>query len=321
MAEIMYNTLKSLNRKTVPFGIGTWSLAGPLKYGKMNIGRGNVNKSKIREVLNFANMQGLNFIDTADSYGLGKVEESLGRIFSNKDIIICTKFGNVFTNGVYYQDFSIEYLKKCINNSLTRLKKKSIDIMLFHSPPDDYSWKNYDNEALSSILKEGKVKAFGVSCKSYKGAINCMESGFGQVIEVIYNLLDRRIENMVLPLAEKYGYDVIIKVPLAHGMLGGKLSRSDFIEGDHRLNFTDQEYEWINNARKKLSFLDELPGGIIVSALRFSMTPKQNTVVVPGVHKKEHINIIRQAMLLGPLDDKYIKMINTSLPKTYLGWN
>jgi aryl-alcohol dehydrogenase-like predicted oxidoreductase len=192
--------------------------------------------------------------------------------------------------------------------------------MLFHSPPDNFPWQNYDNEALSLIFKEGKVKAFGVSCKSYKGAINCMENRFGQVIEVIYNVLDRRIENKVLPLAEKYEYDVIIKAPLLHGMVEKKSSRSEFIIGDHRLNFTDREYNWINNARKKLSFLDELPGGIIVSALRFVMAPKQNTIVVPGVHKKEHINMIRQAMLLGPLDNKYIKIKNKTLPKTYLGW-
>ena len=74
------------------------------------------------------------------------------------------------------------------------------------------------------ILKEGKVKAFGVSCKSYKGAINCMKNKVGQVIEVTYNVLDRRIENKVLPLAKKYEYDVIIKVPLLHGMLGKKSS-------------------------------------------------------------------------------------------------
>jgi len=316
----MFNTLKSLDKQTLPFGIGTWSLAGPIKYGKMNIGRGNINKSKIREVLTYANTQGLNFIDTADSYGLGKVEESIGEILNNKDIIICTKFGNVFNNGIYYQDFSIENLKKSINKSLRRLKRKSIDIMLFHSPPDNFPWKNYDNEALSLILKEGKVKAFGVSCKSYKGAINCMKNKFGQVLEVTYNVLDRRIENKVLPLAKKHGYDVIIKVPLLHGMLGKRSSRSEFISGDHRLNFTDQEYNWINNARKKLSFLDELPGGMIVSALRFAMTPKQNTIVVPGIHKKEHVNMIRQAILLGPLDNKYIKIINKTLPKTYLGW-
>ena len=119
----MFNTLKSLDKQTPHFGKGTWSLAGPIKYGKMNIGRGNINKSKIREVLTYANTQGLNFVDTADSYGLGKVEESISEILNNKDIIICTKFGNVFNNGIYYQDFSKENLKKCINKSLRRLKK------------------------------------------------------------------------------------------------------------------------------------------------------------------------------------------------------
>jgi aryl-alcohol dehydrogenase-like predicted oxidoreductase len=123
ISETRFNTLKSLDRQTLPFGVGTWSLAGPIKYGKMNIGRGNVNKSKIREVLTFANTQGLNFVDTADSYGLGKVEESIGKILNNKDIIICTKFGYVFNNGISYQDFSIENLKICINKSLRRLKK------------------------------------------------------------------------------------------------------------------------------------------------------------------------------------------------------
>ena len=75
ISETRFNILKSLDRQTLSFGVGTWSLAGPIKYGKMNIDRGNVNKSKIREVLNFANMQGINFVGKADSYGLGKVDD------------------------------------------------------------------------------------------------------------------------------------------------------------------------------------------------------------------------------------------------------
>ena len=67
-------------------------------WGQMGGRLGTQIQSKIREVLNFANTQGLNFVDTADSYGLGKVEESIGKTLSNKDVIICTKFGNVFNN-------------------------------------------------------------------------------------------------------------------------------------------------------------------------------------------------------------------------------
>jgi len=70
-----------------------------------------------------------------------------------------------------------------------------------------------------------------------------------------------------------------------------------------------------------LKVLDKFSGEIIVSALRFAMTPRQVTVVVPGINRTSHIDMIKKAMLLGPLDHLQIRKINKLVPCTYTGWN
>jgi aryl-alcohol dehydrogenase-like predicted oxidoreductase len=224
-------------------GFGAWGISGR--------DWGNTDDQNSRKAIHAAFDAGVNFIDTADVYGFGHSEELIRQVLDerhDKDkIVIASKAGNNFYPYIgqnhkvtpFNNDYSIKHLEFAVEQSLKRLNVDVLDILQLHSPGLDILEKDEPWLALERLKKAGKIKYAGWSVQSFMESAQAhileRHHKLLDVIQVRYNLLEREAENVLLPLALKYGTGVIVRIPLLFGVLSGKFNReTTFGENDHR---------------------------------------------------------------------------------------
>ena len=314
------------NQLTSRVGFGTWQFGGPNVVNSQPTGWGEVNKAEAIRAVHTALEQGINFFDTADSYGRGQSEELLQEAFRQKpspNVLVCTKFGNrQLSDGQPVQEYSATWLTEAVEDSLRRLGRDTIDVLLLHSPPDAFDWSTYDTQPFENLKLTGKIRAYGVSSRSVYGARRVMEAGFGSVLEVIYNALDRRAEDLLFTAVNADKYFFIGRVPLASGFLNpAYLTQTPvFAPDQYRHYLPARDRDWLLNAARKLAFLDELPGGLATSALRFSLTNKAVGVIIPGMRNEKQVLANCRAEVLGPLSDEWMARVREAVPDVAEHW-
>ncbi|MHA8063916.1 aldo/keto reductase [Aquirufa aurantiipilula] len=308
-------------------GLGTWQLGGPNMVQGKAMGWGEISEEESLAILSAALEAGIQFIDTADSYGKGLSEVIVGKALQAatypQDIIVCTKFGNVYLpDGTTGQDFSSEHLYASVKASLQRLQREHIDILLMHSPPDNFDWANYDRSPLEDLISQGLIRQYGVSSKSVYGAKRVMDAGFGSVIEVIYNALDRRVDEILGQHPNMSNYDIIGRVPLGSGFLSDRLliEEPNFGEDDYRSHMADRDKNWMLDNARKLAFLAALPGGLSANALRFTLQNPIISVVIPGARSVNQVKSNIMASNLDALSQELIQRIEQSVPSVPDWW-
>ena len=244
---------------------------------------------------------GINFFDTADTYGnKGGSETLLGHVLRSRrdDVVIATKFGNDM-GGMYGQDFSARasrrYIRKAVEGSLRRLQTDYIDLYQLHNL-DSFTPIEETLEALDELVKEGKVRYIG-SCNLDAWQVADAEwtaraSGVTRFISAQnrYNLLERQIEAELVPAALKYGIGILPYYPLANGLLTGKYLRDEPPPAGSRLasrpdQLTDEVFDRLEPleafARERdRSLLDVAIGGLaaqpgVASVIAGATTPAQ----------------------------------------------
>ncbi|MFY9160764.1 aldo/keto reductase [Aquirufa ecclesiirivi] len=308
-------------------GLGTWQLGGPNIVQGKAMGWGEISEEESLAILTEALKSGIQFIDTADSYGKGLSEKIVGKALQaasySQDIIVCTKFGNVYlADGSTGQDFSPTHIYASVKASLQRLQREHIDVLLMHSPPDNFDWENYDRAPLEDLISQGLILQYGVSSKSVYGAKRVMDAGFGSVIEVIYNALDRRVDEILVQHPNVLKYDIIGRVPLGSGFLSDRLLTEEphFGEGDYRSHMADRDKNWMLEHARKLAFLADLKGGLSANALRFTLQNPYMSVVIPGARSVAQVQSNIKAANLPPLNDEQIHRIEQSVPSVPDWW-
>src|SRR2546426_304254 len=173
-----YRRLGRLPRPVSAVGFGTWPLGGAQELGGRAVGRGDVDEREATRAIEHALAAGINFFDTADSYGDGRAETLLGRVLDGaRDVVVCSKFGNRRdASGHAVKDFGATWLDHSIDGILTRLRRARIDVLLLHSPPDDFEWSRYDCAPLEACKARGAIGAYGVSA-SVRGAAAALRAG------------------------------------------------------------------------------------------------------------------------------------------------
>jgi aryl-alcohol dehydrogenase-like predicted oxidoreductase len=316
--------LGSLPLPVSVIGFGTWAIGGPVTLGGKSLGWGPQNREESIKAVRRAVELGITFFDTADIYGLGASEQILGEALYpyKKDIVLCTKFGNRMTpSQTIAKDFSASSLLTSVDSSLRRLRREHIDVLLLHSPPDDMDWSNFDRAPLEKLQEQGKIGCYGVSCHGYRGAENVLFHRFGNVIEAIYNVLDRRLEMKVLPEAIRMKIGVIARVPLASGFLTNKYAASVHFDAmDVRSALSADDVQWRRDATQKLSSLPALPGGLTCSALRFCLSHPAVSTVIPGMRSVGQVEENARAADLGPLPEAWLRQALARVPTVCPEW-
>ena len=313
-------------------GLGTWQLGGVNLIHGIPMGWDFMDEHIAVGILQAAFTSGIQFVDTADSYGQGQAELYIGQAirkhkkeadWDRSKIMICTKFGNrVLDDGTMVQDFSSEHLIRAVDACLARLSCDYLDILLFHSPPENFDWANYDRGPLDELVHVGKIKEYGVSSKSVYGAKSVMDAEFGTVIEVIFNALDRRAATVLGNHHNRKKYHVIGRVPLASGFLTDKVFLKDpsMFGGGYRSKIPERDVHWFIESANKLAFLKEMPGGLTINALAFCLQSDCIDVVIPGVKDLGQLNAHLKALDLHALSDEVIKKIEDAIPTVPSWW-
>lgn len=310
--------LKRLGRTNVlvsEIGFGAWAISGR-GYGPTD------DKDSIR-ALHRALDLGVNFIDTADIYGDGHSEELIGRVLrerNDKEAIFATKFGwDFYRDGGIRSNLKRNYISFALEKSLKRLGREWIDIYQIHnSKPDDIERDNV-YETLDEFKKQGKIRFYGVSAYYVEDGIEAIKTGKPDTIQIIYNILEQEVEEKLFPLAIKNDIGIIAREPLASGLLTGKYNEnSKFPKTDHRHGWSKKFLE--ESARKvsRLKFLEKEGQTLIQAALRFSLSYKAVSVVIPGAKTINQVeeNISAAEAKLNPNELKRIRELyrNNFLP-------
>lgn len=305
-------------------GMGCWQLGGASNFGGRINGYGSLADDDAFTTVRSAFESGIRFFDTADAYGRGLSERRLGEALGKDRVnaIICTKFGaREDQSGTAFHDFSPSYMERAIDGSLARLGTDYLDILLLHGPPDDMDWNNFNRSGLEAALKDERIRAYGVSTRSVHGARNVIRSGFGSYVETVFNAIDRRATPL-LEEAALNGQRIIARVALASGFLTarGLMAASPFPTDDIRSTFPEDQTKWVRDAVHSLAFLDELPGGIAVSALRFVIHQPGVNVTIPGMRSIGQVEQSVLALELGPLPVSIVERITRAVPDVFHRW-
>jgi aryl-alcohol dehydrogenase-like predicted oxidoreductase len=282
-------------------GFGSWGISGR-DWGKTD-------DENSRKAIHAALEAGVTFIDTADVYGFGHSEELIREVLDErpdkKGVVIATKAGNNFYphSGQDHKttpvnnDYSVKHLEFAAEQSLKRLGVETIDIFQLHSPNLDILESDEPWTALERLKRAGKIRHAGWSVQSFRETeqAHILEQHHDllDVIQVRYNLMERQAEEVLFPMALKYGTGVIIRIPLLFGLLTGKFNnKTTFGENDHRrINLSPEKLNaYLKTYESMRPFFEEYPGYSPAQlSLRFCISHPATHVVIPGGKTPEQV--------------------------------
>lgn len=286
-----YRRLGATGIKVSEVGFGGWGIGGDVNGA---VAYGPTDDKDSRLALQRAFELGITFYDTADFYGFGHSEELIGEVLKavRSEIVIATKVGLLDATG--RQDFSHRHVRQSIEASLRRLGTDYIDLYQLHSPSMDVLVRNDEVlAAFQSLQAEGKIRAFGISVRSPDDALVALKSFGSKCIQVNFNLVDQRaVENGLFGECEKEDVGVIVRTPLCFGFLtGGYALDSRFDDSDHRARWSPEQirrwteaYQLFSSAGATLQ--EQTPAHF---ALRFCLSYRAVSTVIPGMLKTEHV--------------------------------
>jgi aryl-alcohol dehydrogenase-like predicted oxidoreductase len=222
-----------------PFGRTGWNVA-EIGFGAWAIGGdwGYVSEEDALSALHTAVDSGINFIDTADVYGDGRSERIIARLLKERKerIYIATKAGRRLNPHVA-AGFTRENLHAFIERSLVNLGVEALDLVQLHCPPTQVYYMPEVFAILDDLVKAGKLRYYGVSVEKVEEAIKALEFPNLQSVQIIFNIFRQRPAELFFGLAQKKQVAILARVPLASGLLSGKMSRQTMFPADDHRNF------------------------------------------------------------------------------------
>ena len=277
-----YRLLGGTRLRVSVIGVGTWQFGG--EWGRA------FSQADADAILDQAAAEGINLIDTAECYGDHLSERLIGDYLSRRDRsrwIIATKFGHRYHKFMDRTDaFSAKDMRQQLEASLTALRVETIDLYQFHSGADDACLNEELWAALAEEKRAGRIRHLGISILgkgSERQASEARRLG-AEALQVIYNRLDRRPEQMYFPQAERDNLGILARVPLASGLLTGKYrAGASFAAGDWRSSF-DAEKLRTDLAEVQRIERDEVPPGTPIAqwALAWCLRNPLVSAVIPG---------------------------------------
>ena len=272
-------------------GFGAWAIGGTW---------GEVSESDAEAALNAALDTGVTFIDTANVYGNGRSETIIGRVLKargGKRPFVATKTGREGTNKP--DAYNKANITKSVEASLKRLQMDALDLVQLHCPPTQVYYMPEVFDVLDGLVKDGKLKKYGVSVEKAEEGLKAIAFPGVASVQIIYNIFRQRPEELFFPEAKRKGVAVIVRVPLASGLLTGKMKPdSTFAADDHRTfnregaafdkgeTFSGVPYDVGLAAVEELRKLVPAGATMAAFALRWILMNEAVTVVIPGAKNK-----------------------------------
>ncbi len=285
-----YRILGKTGLRVSVIGTGTWQFGG--EWGV------NFTQPQVDAILDAASDCGINLIDTAECYGPDHLSEKfVGDYLSRRDRsgwIVATKFGHHFNSFMNRDgDFSVDGVRAQLEASLKALRVESIDLYQFHSGSDAL----FQNEELWTTLAEqkraGKIRHLGVSVLQKGSELQAREAvKFGvEALQVYYNRLDRRPEQMYFPHAEKDRLGILARVPLASGLLSGKYKPGATFPANDVRSAIDAEKMKRDLAEVERLQREEVPAGVPMAkwAMAWCLKNPVVTALIPGCKNPEQV--------------------------------
>jgi len=301
-----YRSLGRTGWKVSEISFGAWAIGGAW---------GDVSDEESMAALHKAVDSGVNFIDTADVYGDGRSERLVAQLKKSRkeEIIVATKAGRRLPKQTV-EGYSRQNLTQWIEDSLRNLSTDTIDLLQLHCPPTDLYYHPEAFGMLDDFVKAGKLRFYAVSVERVEEALKAIEFPNVQSVQIIFSCYRQRPAELFFPQAKKKQVGILARVPLASGMLTGKLRRdSTFPKNDHRNfnlhgeafdvgeTFSGVDYAVGLEAVEEIRKL--LPPGTSMSqfALRWILDFDAVTCAIPGGKRPDQIVDNCRASDLPPL--------------------
>lgn len=224
-----YRQLGSTGYEVSAISFGAWAIGGSW---------GTVKDDESLAALHTAIDNGVNFIDTADVYGDGRSEKLIAQVLKERseDIIVATKAGRRL-NPHMADGYNRENLTAFIERSLKNLDVEALDIVQLHCPPTDVYYRPEVFGVLDDLKQQGKIKHYGVSVEKVEEALKAIEYDGVETVQIIFNMFRLRPSELFFEQAQLRDVGILARVPLASGLLTGKMTRQTEFEADDHRNF------------------------------------------------------------------------------------
>lgn len=290
-------------------GFGAWAIGGSW---------GDVSERDAKAALHAALDSGTTFIDTADVYGDGRSERIIAAVLKERGgsrPFVATKAGRRL-NPHIAQGYTAENLNAFVERSLKNLETDCLDLVQLHCPPTEVYYRPEVFDTLDEMVASGKIRHYGVSVEKAEEGLKAIEYPGVKSVQVIYNIFRERPAELFMREAQRRGIAVIVRVPLASGLLTGKMTADTaFAADDHRHfnregqafdkgeTFAGVPYDVALQAVEKIRPL--VPSGVSMAqfALRWILMNAGVTTVIPGAKNAEQAKANNAASDLPPLTD------------------
>jgi aryl-alcohol dehydrogenase-like predicted oxidoreductase len=273
--------------KIASVGFGAWAIGGTW---------GPVEDEESLRTLHRALDMGVNFFDTADVYGDGRSERLLARLKKERSdpFYVVTKAGRRLNPHVA-SGFTRANLTAFVERSLKNLDTDALDLVQLHCPPTEVYYMPEVFGILDDLVNQGKLRFYGVSVEKVEEALKAIEYPNVQSVQIIFNIFRQRPTELFFPEAKRRNVGILARVPLASGLLTGKLTaQTKFDQDDHRLfnrqgesfdrgeTFSGVDYATGLQAVEELRAL--VPTGMSMAsfALRWILMFDAVTTTIPG---------------------------------------
>ena len=275
--------------------------------------------------LNRAIDLGVNFIDTADVYGDGRSEKLIGRLLKSRKekIFVATKAGQRLSPHVA-EGYNLKNLEAFVDRSLSNLGIKSLDLLQLHCPPTEVYSNPTVYKALDELKRKGKIRHYGVSVEKVSEALSAVEFPGVESVQIIFNALRLKPVTEFFPTARKRNVGILARVPLASGLLTGKITaQTQFPPDDHRnYNRNGESFDKgetfsgvdLNQGLAAVSELKQLlPPGVDMTqfALRWILMFNEVSCAIPGMKTPKQVEDNVKAADVPPLDAKTMQAVQS----------
>jgi len=320
---MQYRKLGKTGFNISAISLGTWQVGG--RWGSV------FNKANAEEILNTAVDNGINFIDTADVYNDGESEKAIGNFLKTRKerIYVATKCGRQIQPHVN-EGYQAKVLRKYVEDSLQRLQLDTIDLIQLHCPPTQVFYRPEIFELFDKLKEEGKIQHLGVSVEKVDEALKAIEFDNVTTVQIIFNMFRQRPAELFLKEAKKKNIGIIVRVPLASGLLTGNYtSQTTFEKGDHRQfnrngeafdkgeTFSGIDYATGLKAVEELKKIFPGNENIAAIALKWILQFAEVSCIIPGASKPGQVTANISALESPELSQEQVMKIK-EVYETYI---